>query len=149
MPCHRAIADCGGGLARFLRWLRWYCCSAVRAVGDIFSGCIDGPWLGDNRLVAFAVDCITNDVNSLEESIWARKGNGKIKPFILLKDTPPAVLGGTISSIGIGRPGLVNNTVAAFLEISSGNVAAGLVSKSLSAKTSAASVCAKSGDSAP
>ncbi len=118
-------------------------------VGDIFSGCIDGPWLGDNRLVAFAVDCITNDVNSLEESVWARKGTGKIKPFILLNDTPPAALGGTISSIGIGRPGLVNNTIAAFLELSSGNVAAGLITKSLSAQTSKANVCVKSGDAAP
>lgn len=115
--------------------------------GDL--DCIDGPWVGENRLVAFAIDCITNDVNSVEESIWARAGTGKIKPFILKTDTPPAALGGTVSSLAVGRPGLANNVLSLALEVNGGSTSAGIVTKPLSKPTQKAFVCTENGAPAP
>ncbi|HYL59138.1 MAG TPA: hypothetical protein VEU51_09715 [Candidatus Acidoferrales bacterium] len=109
--------------------------------------CIDGPWVGDNRLVAFIADCIDGGTN--EGSMWARKGNAAIKTFVLLSDTPPAALGGSIDGINVGRPGLVNNMVALNFEISGGSTTGALVTKTLGGKTSKAQVLVKNGDAAP
>ena len=110
-------------------------------------GCIDGPWVGDNRLVGFIVDCIDGGMN--EGSMWARKGNAAIKTFVLLSDTPPAALGGSIDGINVGRPGLVNNMVALNFEIAGGSTTGALVTKTLGGKTSKAQVLVKNGDAAP
>lgn len=111
---------------------------------------VDGPWLGDNDTVAFAVDNISGSTGPDETgSIWAIKPRGKIRSFILMTDTPPAALGGTIDSIGIGRPGIVDDKIAALLEVSSGSVAKGIVTKTLGTFTNKAKVLIKPGDSAP
>jgi hypothetical protein len=113
-------------------------------------GDLDGPWLSDDDTVAFAADNISGSTGPSEEgSIWAIKPRGKIQPFILMTDTPPAALGGTIGSIGIGRPGIVDDKIAALLEVSSGSVANGIVTKTLGTLTNKAKVLIKPGDSAP
>ena len=120
----------------------------IEATGDL--GGFDGPWLGDNDTVAFAVDDISGSTGPDESgSIWAIKPRGKIRSFILMTDTPPAALGGTISSIGIGRPGIMNDKIAALIEVSGGSVANGIITKPLGSLTNKAKVLAKPGDSAP
>lgn len=111
--------------------------------------CIDGPWMGDNRLVAFVTDCIDGGSIDEEGSLFARKGSANIKPFVLITDTPPAVLGGSIDGMNVGRPGLINNTVSINREIAGGNTTGAIMTKTLGSKTSKAKVCAKNGDSAP
>ncbi len=113
---------------------------------DIFE--LDGPWVGDNRLVAFAVDTISGGSGTEEGSIWARTPKGKIQPFVLMTDTPPAALGGSIDSLGVGRPGLVNNVIAVNMEISGGSTSGAIVTKSLGKKKKA-QVCVMNGQSAP
>jgi len=66
-----------------------------------------------------------------------------------MTDTPPAALGGTIDSIGIGRPGIMNDKIAALIEVSGGSVANGIITKPLGSLTNKAKVLAKPGDSAP
>jgi hypothetical protein len=113
-------------------------------------GDLDGPWLGDNDTVAFAVDNISGSTGPDETgSIWAIKPRGKIRSFILMTDAPPAALGGTIDSIGIGSPGVVNDKITALIEVSGGSVAKGIVTKKLGTLTKKAKVLIKPGDSAP
>ena len=120
----------------------------IAATGDL--GGLDGPWLGDNDTVAFAVDDISGSTGPDESgSIWAIKPRGKIRSFILMTDTPPAALGGTIDSIGIGRPGIMNDKIAALIEVSGGSVANGIITKPLGSLTNKAKVLVKPGDSAP
>jgi hypothetical protein len=120
----------------------------ISATGDL--GGLDGPWLGDNDTVAFAVDEISGSTGPDESgSIWAIKPRGKIRSFILMTDTPPAALGGTIDSIGIGRPGIMNDKIAALIEVSGGSVANGIITKPLGSLTNKAKVLVKPGDSAP
>ena len=111
---------------------------------------LDGPWLGENDTVAFAVDNISGGTGPDETgSVWAISPNKKIQPFILMTDTPPRALGGTIDSIGVGRPGLQNNKIAALIEVSGGSVANGIVTKQLGTLTNKAKVLIKPGDPAP
>jgi hypothetical protein len=113
-------------------------------------GDLDGPWLGENDTVAFAVDTISGSTGPDETgSIWARKPRGKIRSFILMTDTPPPVIGGTIDSIGVGSPGLMNDKIAALIEVSGGSLAKGIVTKTLGSLTNKAKVLIKPGDSAP
>jgi hypothetical protein len=113
-------------------------------------GDLDGPWLGENDTVAFAVDNISGSTGPNETgSIWAIKPKGKIRPFILMTDAPPAVIGGTIDSIGVGHPGIVNDKIAALIEVSGGSLAKGIVTKTLSTSTNKAKVLIKPGDPAP
>jgi len=120
----------------------------IEATGDL--GGLDGPWLGDNDTVAFAVDDISGSTGPDETgSIWAIKPRGKIRSFILMTDTPPAALGGTIDSIGIGHPGIMNDKIAALIEVSGGSVANGIITKPLGSLTNKAKVLVKPGDSAP
>ena len=120
----------------------------IEATGDL--GGLDGPWLGDNDTVAFAVDDISGSTGPDESgSIWAIKPRGKIRSFILMTDTPPAALGGTIDSIGVGRPGIMNDKIAALIEVSGGSVANGIITKPLGSLTNKAKVLVKPGDSAP
>src|SRR5882757_1422571 len=129
-----ALPDTGGGV--------------IEATGDL--GGFDGPWLGDNDTVAFAVDDISGSTGLDESgSIWAIKPKGKIRSFILMTDTPPAALGGTIDSIGVGRPGIMNDKIAALIEVSGGSVANGIITKPLGSLTNKAKVLVKPGDSAP
>ncbi len=110
---------------------------------------IDGPWVGDNRLVVFAVDSIDSGNTAEEGSLFARRTKGKIKPVVLMTDTPPAELGGTISSIGVGRPGLVKNKIAVNLEVDGGFTTAGIITKRVGSKTEKAKVCVANGQPAP
>jgi hypothetical protein len=113
-------------------------------------GDLDGPWLGANGTVAFAVDNISGSTGTDEEgSIWAIEPKGKIQQFILLTDTPPAAIGGSIDSIGIGRPGIVDDKIAALIEVTGGSVAKGIITKTLGTLTNKAKVLIKPGDSAP
>jgi hypothetical protein len=64
-------------------------------------------------------------------------------------DTPPAVIGGTIDSIGIGRPVIFNDKIAALIEVNGGSLAKGIVTKELGTLTNKAKVLIKPGDAAP
>jgi len=78
----------------------------------LFADDIDGPWLNDKDDVAFAVDVI-NAATSFEGSVFLKRSKkGATLESLLLMGTP--LFGGTLSSIGVGRPGLVNGPALAF-----------------------------------
>jgi hypothetical protein len=108
---------------------------------------LDGPWVDEQRHVAFAVDNISGGMTTLEGSIWESSPKRKIKRFVLLTDTPPSSLGGSISSVGVGRPGLVGGVLAVELEISGSSTTTGaIVTKQLG---KSARVCVMNGQNAP
>ena len=74
---------------------------------------IDGPWVNDNDDVAFAADHI-NAASSFEGSVFLKPFNQSLQALLLMGAAGPAGVGGTISSIGIGRPALNNSDVLSF-----------------------------------
>ena len=74
---------------------------------------IDGPWVNDNDDVAFAADHI-NAASSFEGSVFLKSFNQSLQALLLMGAAGPAGVGGTISSIGIGRPALNNSDVLSF-----------------------------------
>ena len=74
---------------------------------------IDGPWVNDKDDVAFAADRI-NAASSFEGSVFLKQSGKALQSLLLMGAAGPSGLGGTISSIGIGRPGLNNSDVLSF-----------------------------------
>jgi hypothetical protein len=83
----------------------------------------DGPWLNDKDDVAFAADVISGAA-SFDGSVFLKRSKKPIES-VLLMGTP--LLGGTLSSIGVGRPGLNNQDILAFSgEFTGGTPATGV-----------------------
>jgi len=70
----------------------------------------DGPWLNDKDDVAFAADSITG-APSFDGSVFLKRFKDPLESLLLM-GTP--LLGGTLSSIGVGRPGLNNQDILPF-----------------------------------
>jgi hypothetical protein len=70
----------------------------------------DGPWLNDKDDVAFAADFISG-APSFEGSVFLKRFKNPLESLLLI-GTP--LLGGTLSSIGVGRPGLNNQDFLPF-----------------------------------
>jgi hypothetical protein len=108
------------------------------------AGDFDGPWLNNKDDVAFAADDI-DAFKSFEGSIFLKRGKkgATLESLLLLGST---VAGGSVTSIGVGRPGLVNGPALAFTAETSGPVESvvGVVVPGLPPL-----VCVKRGDSAP
>lgn len=96
---------------------------------------IDGPWLNDLGVVAFAADAICGGAGDFEGSIFVKRPGHALEAFVLKGDPAPASIGGTISSSAIlvvGRPGLNNADRLAFgAGISGGTVAFAILTKRL------------------
>jgi hypothetical protein len=107
---------------------------------------IDGPWLNDHDDVAFAVDFISA-ATSFEGSVFLKPAKKPLQALLLVGSALPAPVGGTLASIGIGRPGLNNQDVLAFSLESDGGSVVGAVA-SVSPKK-AISYCALEGGAAP
>ena len=107
---------------------------------------IDGPWVNDNDDVAFAADHI-NAASSFEGSVFLKPFNQSLQALLLMGAAGPAGVGGTISSIGIGRPALNNSDVLSFNAESTGGLVGSFVG--VTAPGKGVVVCAKQGDSAP
>jgi hypothetical protein len=107
---------------------------------------IDGPWVNDFDDVAFAADRI-NGATSLEGSVFLRKFNQNLQALLLMGSPGPTGVGGTISSIGIGRPALNDSDVLSFNAESTGGLVGSFVG--VTAPGKGVVVCAKQGDSAP
>jgi hypothetical protein len=109
------------------------------------AGDIDGPWLNNKDDIAFAADDI-DAFPSFEGSIFLKRGKkgATIEPLLLM-GTP--LFGGTLSNIGVGRPGLVNGPALAF----SGEFTGGTPDSGVGVVVPGFPpvVCVKRGDSAP
>jgi hypothetical protein len=107
---------------------------------------IDGPWVNDFDDVAFAADRI-DGATSFEGSVFLRQFNQNLQALLLMGSPGPSGVGGTISSIGIGRPALNNSDVLSFNAESTGGLVGSFVGVTSPGK--GVVVCAKQGDSAP
>ncbi len=109
-----------------------------------FAADFDGPWLNNKDDVAFAADDI-DAFPSFEGSIFLKRGKkgATLESLLLMGST---VAGGSVTSIGVGRPGLVNGPALAFTAETSGPVESvvGVVVPGFPPL-----VCVKRGDSAP
>jgi hypothetical protein len=107
---------------------------------------IDGPWLNDHDDVAFAVDVI-NAAPQFEGSVFLKRNKKPLDALLLMGSALPAPVGGTLDSIGEGRPALNNKDVLSFnFEALGGSVNSGIAV--VSQKTGIL-FCALEGDSAP
>ena len=107
---------------------------------------IDGPWVNDNDDVAFAADRIDTAI-AFEGSVFLKKFNQPIQSLLLMGAAGPSGLGGTISSIGVGRPGLNDSDVLSFNAEVVGGSAGSFVG--VTSPTTGIVGCAQQGQPAP
>lgn len=107
---------------------------------------IDSRWLNDGGDVAFEAD-LSAQAPFFEGSLFLKPSGKPLRAFILKGDTVPALVGGTVDGIHVGRPTLINNDTIAFtLAVSGGAVEDATGTEQIGR---AISLCAEDGTSAP
>lgn len=126
--------------------------SKLTSTGWTLCGFVDGPWLNDNGTVVFQADSVCdalgNSLAAFDGSVFIKQLEKSIQPLVLIGDPGPKSVGGTITEIKIGRPGINRDQVGLILALTGGSTENVLATKPLKGSNDF-SVCARQGDPAP
>lgn len=112
---------------------------------------IDGPWLNNKRTVAFIAGVICGGDGGFQGSLFYKEFGESLQPLVLIGDPGPQAIGGTVSTVNAGQPGLNDrDQLALKVELSGGSASAAVVRAQATVKALVDSqVCAAVGDPAP